>query len=60
MLAAMAFLPPQEVADTLPEVADHLGDGAVDLVDYFESTYVGRGSDQLGKLIIQMEGYSWC
>ena len=41
MLAALAFVPPEEVADAFPEVALRLPE-ALELVEYFESTYVGR------------------
>ena len=41
-LSALAFLPEEEVEDGLREVAESLPDEAVPLLDYFQSTYIGR------------------
>ena len=41
MLPALAFLPPFEVPNAFREVAEELNN-EVDLLDYFESTYIGR------------------
>ena len=41
-LAAVAFLPHHEVEEGIEEVARGLPDEALPLVDYFQSTYIGR------------------
>ena len=55
-LSAIAFLPEHEVEEGLREVAGSLPDEALPLVDYFQSTYIGR--DVAGKTFgfIQMRG----
>ena len=51
-LSALAFLPEHEVEECLREVAGSLPDEALPLVDYFESTYIGR--NVAGTVLIQI------
>lgn len=42
MISALAFCPPDEVADRFDLLVENLSDDATPVLDYFEDTYIGR------------------